>query len=84
MVAKAKHARSLSPEDALRQAAVLVGGNGELARLVGVTPQAVSQWKKAPPNRAIAIEKAVHGEITRYQLRPDVFGEPQMACGAEA
>jgi DNA-binding transcriptional regulator YdaS (Cro superfamily) len=42
-----------------------------------VTPPAVSLWLKknrAPSQRCIAIEEFTKGLVTRYQLRPDVFG----------
>lgn len=53
------------------------GGQSALARALGVTPQAVQQWVKAdrvPAEQCIAVENALNGELTRYQLRPDVFG----------
>ena len=49
-----------------------------LARLVGVTPSMVWQWEKArrpvSATRCVDIEKATGGAVTRYDLRPDVFG----------
>lgn len=54
-----------------------------LAEACGVKPQAVSQWfacGKAPPGRCLAIEQATGGEVTRYELRPDVFGESESAA----
>lgn len=49
----------------------------ELARLVGVRPQAVDKWLRgrAPAERCRAIEEATGGAVTRYELRPDVFGK---------
>lgn len=51
-------------------------GLSELARRVGVTYQAVRKWEKSrtPAERCRAIERATGGQITRYELRPDVFG----------
>ena len=70
--------------DAIKKAIELVGGNHRLAVLVGVKPAFVSQWvtqrRPVPAERCIAIEKAANGQVTRYDLRPDVFGtapEPQ-------
>lgn len=59
------------------------GGQAGLARELGLTPQAVSQWvnghRPVPPRHALAIERATGGAVSRYALRPDVFGpEPQV------
>ena len=52
-----------------------VGGkNIDLAKLLGVTESAVSQWKKVPYQRAIEIEEKTEGRVTRHDIRPDVFG----------
>ncbi|MEA9550512.1 Cro/CI family transcriptional regulator [Xanthomonas campestris] len=52
------------------------GGQAALARRLGVSPQAVSQWVKGhrpvPPKHAIAIERETG--VSRHTLRPDVFG----------
>ena len=44
-----------------------------------VSQKRVSDWVNGkfdiPPKYIRAIEKAVDGEVTRYQLAPDVFGE---------
>ncbi|MGH8651331.1 MAG: transcriptional regulator [Gammaproteobacteria bacterium] len=40
-------------------------------------PQAVQQWTAAgrvPPDRCLAVEHATEGKVSRYELRPDVFG----------
>ncbi len=51
-------------------------GQAGIARLLGVTPQAVSQWvngsRPVPPKHALAIEAATG--VSRHELRPDVFG----------
>lgn len=47
------------------------------AALVDVTQGRVSQWLKGetiPVERALAIEAATKHAVTRYDLRPDVFG----------
>lgn len=49
----------------------------EFADQVGVTQGRVSQWlkgEKIPAERCIQIEAATGGKVTRYDLRPDVFG----------
>ena len=64
---------------ALHTAIELVGGQSALARKLGVKPQAVQQWVSrghVPANRVLAIESATEHQVSRYELRPDVFGEP--------
>ena len=34
---------------------------------------AVSQWRMVPDRRVIAVESAVGCEVTRYELRPDLY-----------
>ena len=61
----------------ISNATEMLGGMSALASLCEVTPQAVFKWvkkNKAPADRCIQIEKATNGKVTRYDLRPDVFG----------
>lgn len=61
---------------ALETAAFLVGGQNKLAEALNVTPQAVNKWVKAdrpPAERVIEIERVTNGEITRHELRPDLY-----------
>ena len=57
----------------------VAGGPTALAKAVGVKTPTVTQWQKkvrpVPPGRCRAIEEAVSGQVTRYQLRPDIFGD---------
>ena len=50
---------------------------GALAKVVGRTPQAVSeivrQGKKVPAEWCLPIEEATGGKITRHDLRPDLY-----------
>lgn len=59
-----------------------------LARLVGVTPAMVWQWENGrrpvPATRCADIEQATGGAVTRQELRPDVFGEPQPIANQKA
>lgn len=59
-------------------------GQAGIARLLGVSPQAVSQWvsgvRPVPPRHAIAIEAATG--VSRHDLRPDVFGPSEAAQAA--
>jgi DNA-binding transcriptional regulator YdaS (Cro superfamily) len=49
------------------------GSRSALARIVGTSRQAVSQWKRIPVERVLVIEAATG--ISRYELRPDIYGE---------
>jgi len=61
-------------ERKIRKALKLAGGTVKLASLLGITPQAISQWKRTPVNHVLKIEEATGGEVTRYELRPDIYG----------
>ena len=55
----------------------VLGGAAALARLLGIKPQTVTQWRsgkrRIPASRCHAIEKATKGKVTRRDLRPDDF-----------
>lgn len=60
------------------QRAIDLLGPSALAKAIGVTPQFITSLgggeRPVPPGRCIAIEAATDGRVTRYELRPDVFG----------
>jgi|TARA_R110000822_G_C15317873_1_gene493395 DNA-binding transcriptional regulator YdaS (Cro superfamily) len=66
--------------NALSKAITTVGGQGKLAGLIGKRQGHIGNWlhrdKKVPAEVCVAIETATGGEVTRYDLRPDVFGPP--------
>lgn len=49
----------------------------ELARALGVTQGTISHWlngrARIPAERVIAIERATAGNVTRHELRPDLY-----------
>jgi DNA-binding transcriptional regulator YdaS (Cro superfamily) len=64
----------------VQKAVNLVGGQTALAKLVGVKQAHVWKWlrmEKIPAERAIEIERATGGRVTRQELRPDIFDAPQ-------
>ena len=55
----------------------------ELAEACGQPRQAVDRWRrtgKVPAHHCIPIEVATKGAVTRYELRPDVFGKQEKAA----
>lgn len=52
-----------------------------LAASIGTSPaylwQMASGWRgrRVPAERCLAIEQATGGAVTRYELRPDIFGQ---------
>lgn len=58
------------------------GRNADLARLLDISPSAISQWVQVPYRRALQIEARTAGRVTRQELRPDLFGAPASG-GAE-
>ncbi len=52
-----------------------------LARVVGVTPQAVSdvlkRGKRVPAEWCLRLEQATGGAITAHALRPDLYPAPK-------
>jgi DNA-binding transcriptional regulator YdaS (Cro superfamily) len=69
----------LATMEALLRAVSLAGGQTALARRIGKTQSHVAQWLRrgrVGPTACIPIETAVGGQVTRYELRPDVFGKP--------
>lgn len=61
----------------LQDAVNLFGSQARLAEELEVTPMAVGQWFKrgVPAKRAVQIERATKGKVTKHDLRPDLFGE---------
>lgn len=55
----------------LRAAIKAAGGIRPLARALGITHQAILQWKRVPAERVIEIERITG--IDREHLRPDLY-----------
>lgn len=63
----------------IKRACTLSGGQAKLARAISVTPQVVHNWIKRaqiPADKVLDIERVTNGSVTRYELRPDIFGSP--------
>ena len=63
----------------LKRAISIVGSQQKLANAVGLSQQGISYLLHVAPRVtaevAVAIEKVTGGEITKRQLRPDIFGD---------
>jgi DNA-binding transcriptional regulator YdaS (Cro superfamily) len=57
--------------DGLKLAIEAAGGMGQLGRKLGISAQAVQQWRRIPTHQIIAVEKATG--IPREELRPDLY-----------
>ena len=70
---------------AIDKACKAAGGPAKLARALGISSSAVSQWVKGarpvPVDRMAAIERATGGVVTRRELRPEDWAEiwPELA-----
>jgi DNA-binding transcriptional regulator YdaS (Cro superfamily) len=66
---------------ALARAVAIVGSQARLANLIEKKQGHVWDWLyktgRPLPECCIPIETATNGIVTRYELRPDVFGESQ-------
>lgn len=53
----------------------VVGGHRRLAVLLNISEQAISKWKRngIPVERVLAIEEATNEQITRQEMRPDIY-----------
>lgn len=67
-------------DDALETAIESAGSSKALASALGVTPQALSQWKRVPPTRVIDVERITG--VPRHRLRPDIYPAPESGAAA--
>ena len=60
------------------------GSQVKLANAIGCSQQYISwllsEAKQISVEKALQVEKATGGEITRHDLRPDVFGKSETAA----
>lgn len=62
----------------LRRAIEAAGTSQKLAGDLGIKPQALSQWKRVPPLRVLAVEEITG--VSRHELRPDIYPTPETAA----
>lgn len=71
---------TMHPTSAIKKAVTLVDGVANLAEACGVSAQAVYKWIKKghpPIARCAAVERAVDGRISRFDLLPPPFINPK-------
>lgn len=69
--------------DALEQVIELLGSQEALASKLKIRSPSISEWRKrgrVPAERCREIENLVGKKVTRYDLRPDVFGKQEKAA----
>jgi DNA-binding transcriptional regulator YdaS (Cro superfamily) len=54
------------------------GGGAAIARALGISRQAIYQWRRVPPERVIELERL--SGVPRSELRPDLYPEPEDAA----
>jgi hypothetical protein len=67
----------MTKQAALAKAIDLMGSQQALADRLGIKSPSITEWRqrnRVPAERCISIEEATGREVTRYELRPDVFG----------
>ena len=66
------------------QAIKLLGGPRKVSVRYDLSVQAVYKWSKIPVDRVLEIEEATGGQVTRYEMRPDIYGESAMEHAGES
>ena len=70
-------------EKAIERAIAIFGAQNLLAKELGVSKMAVCHWRKngsVPIERCPDIERLTGGQVTRAQLRPDIFGDLELSA----
>lgn len=67
--------KKITPSEALTRLRKLAGTDANLAKWAGRTRQAVSNWRKIPPECVLALEARAEVDMTRYQMRADIYGD---------
>ena len=66
--------------NALKKAVEIAGGQSALGRKINRDQKAIWAWLnttgKVPAEDVLSIEEAVEGQVTRHELRPDIYPAP--------
>jgi len=57
----------------IQEAIDAAGGLVILARALQLAPSTISEWRRIPAERVLALEELTG--ISRHAMRPDIFGE---------
>lgn len=71
------YALPMDQKTIVENACKAAGGQPSLAKLLGISEQAVSKWKRngVPAERVLEIERLTEKRVTRHELRPDLYPE---------
>lgn len=60
----------------VQKAISIIGNVAKTAREMGVNRAAIYWWAEngCPPDRVLKLESLTGNKITRYELRPDIYG----------
>jgi DNA-binding transcriptional regulator YdaS (Cro superfamily) len=76
MASRAKRkAQPYRPPARVARALRQFGGPTELAKTVGITRGAIRFWTRVPAEYVLRLERASGGKLTRYEMRPDLYGQ---------
>ena len=62
----------------MKEAITRAGGTSALARALGISQAAISQWRQVPYSRVLTVEQITG--VPRYELRPDIYGQKPEAA----
>ena len=52
----------------------LAGGPARVGDRLGISSQAISQWKRIPAEYVLKLEDLTEHKFSRHEMRPDIFG----------
>lgn len=77
----------MNKKQSLEKAISIAGSQEKLGSISGFTQAAISKMLNrdgmASIKAAVRFEEALGGKITRYQFRPDFFGNPPQQTGPQ-
>lgn len=66
-------------QESVKRAIQMAGSQDKLAAMMGVDQKAISNWlrreKRFPPRRAVQVARLFPDQITKHEMRPDIFDE---------
>ena len=67
---------------AIKKAIKQAGGPGKVAAALKISRQAVHKWDRCPVENLTALKLEEMSGVSRYELRPDVFGKRPKSAAA--